>query len=260
MKLPSLYITGSGQPFVWMHGMLNSVESDSLYSLINFNRLAELVSVVRYDTCNKSATGDYSWDAATGELLRMADVQNYDSMILAGCSMGSGTAIHAAVRFPERVKALILVTPPPAWEMRAHIKTIYNKIAAKADRDTIPEFLKRLIGQNQDPPEYFEQQHPGTRQQLLAHRLSFDPRYYSQIYRGGAASDLPDRQLIAKIKVPTLIVAQLNDENHPFEMAQQIHSLLKSSELVTVSDYSEYLNFQEKVSNFVRLVTSDNKS
>jgi len=43
-------------------------------------------------------------------------------------------------------------------------------------------------------------------------------------------------------------------------MAQQIHSLLKNSELVAVSDYSGYLNLQEKVSNFVRSVTSDNKS
>lgn len=260
MKIPSLHISGSGQPLIWLHGMLNSVESDSAYSLIDFDQLSKLVSVVRYNTCNKSVAGDYSWNAATDELFRIADVQNYGSMILGGCSMGSGTALHAAVRFPERVKALILVTPPPAWEMRAGVKTIYKKIAAKAEQNSIPEFLKRLIAQNQDPPDFFEQQHPGTRQRLLEYRLSFDPRYYSPIYRGGAASDLPSREQIAGISVPTLIVTHPNDENHPYKMAQQLNSLIKGSELVTVSDYLEYRNLQKCLIDFICSVTSDNKS
>lgn len=260
MKLPSLYITGSGHPFIWMHGMLNSVESDSLYSLLDFDQLSKLVSVIRYDTCDKSVSGDYSWDATTEELLQVANAQNYQSMILGGCSMGSGAAIHAAIRAPHKVKALILVTPPPAWETRAEVKAIYKKIISKLNKNTIPEFLKRLIAQNQDPPEFYEREHPGTKQQLLDFRLSFDPAYYPQIYLGGAISDLPDREQIAGINVPTLIVAHLNDPNHPFEMAQEINSLIKGSELITVSNYQDYLNLQQKVSNFIGLVASDNKS
>lgn len=260
MNSPTLQITGSGLPFIWMHGMLNSVESDSLYSLIDFARLPASVSLVRYDTCGKSVSGDYSWDATTDELLRIADGQKYGSVMLGGCSMGSGTALHKAVRQPERVKALILVTPPPAWEMREGVKAVYRKIASKAERDIVPEFLKRLISQNQDPPDFFELEHPGTRRKLLEHRLSFDSHYYPQIYRGGAASDLPGRHQIAAIKIPTLIVAHLNDENHPLEIAQELHELIKGSVLVTVSDYTEYLLLQETVSDFIHSVTSNNKS
>ena len=260
MKLPLLHITGTGQPFIWMHGMLNSVESDSLYSLLDFDQLSKLVSVIRYDTCDKSVSGDYSWDATTEELLQVANAQNYQSMILGGCSMGSGAAIHAAIRAPHKVKALVLITPPPAWEKRAEVKTVYKKIVSRLHQNSIPEFLKRLIAQNQDPPEFYEREHPGTRQRLLEYRLSFDPGYYPKIYTGGAASDLPDREQIAGINVPTLIVAHLNDPNHPLEMAQEINSLIKGSELVTVSDYQEYLKLQKKVSNFISSVLSDNKS
>lgn len=260
MKLPLLHIKGSGHPFIWMHGMMNSVESDSLYSLIDFEKLSKLVRVIRYNTCDKSVTGDYSWNATTEELLHVVHVQNYQSMILGGCSMGSGAAIHAAIRNPQQVKALVLVTPPPAWETRAEVKTIYKKIVSRLTQNSIPEFLKRLIAQNQDPPEFFEREHPETRQRLQEYRLSFDPAYYPKIYLGGAASDLPDREQIAGIKVPTLIVARLNDPNHPLEIAQEINSLIKGSELVTVSDYQEYLNLQLKVNNFICSVLSDNKS
>ena len=251
MELPSLDIQGKGQPFVWLHGMLNSVESDSVFSLIDLNLLPKLVSLVRYNACNKSVNGKYTWDAMSDELICVADAQKYNTMILGGSSMGSGTAIHCAVKFPERVNALILVTPPPAWEMRSGVKSTYEKIAAKADQNTIPDILKRIIQLNQDPPEFFEQMHPGTRQLLLEYRLDFEPYYYSSIYRGGAVSDLPNREQISNINVPCLIVSLPDDENHPVKMAQELNNLIKGSELVIVTDYDSYQKLQMKVCDFI---------
>lgn len=251
MKLPSLYIAGTGQPFIWLHGMLNSVESDSVYSLIDFESLQNQVSVVRYNYCDKSITGDYSWPALTKELISVLDTQKYDKVLMGGLSMGSGTAIHAAVRFPERVKALILVTPPPAWEKREKIKMVYRKVISKTNGDSIPEILKRIIQLNQDPPEYFEQNHLGTKLRLLEHRLSFEPQYYTQIYLGGASSDFPSREQISQINVPTLIIAHPDDTNHPLETAQELNKLINGSELVIVSDYENYQKLQYKVQDFI---------
>jgi pimeloyl-ACP methyl ester carboxylesterase len=260
MEIPHLKIDGEGQPFVWLHGMLNSVESDSVYSLIDFEQLSKQISVVRYNYCDKSVTGNYCWDVLTEELIRIADAQNFDSMILGGSSMGAGIAIHAAVRFPDRVKALVLATSPPAWETRDQVKAVYKKIASKANQKTIPEILKRIIQRNEDPPEFFELKHPGTRQRLLKYRLSFEPYYYSQIYLGGAASDLPPRKQIAQIKVPTLIVALPDDVNHPLAMAQEINSLIRRSELFIVSDYDDYQNLKKIVHDFLGKVVYNNKS
>jgi len=251
LETPHLYIQGEGQPFIWLHGMLNSVESDSVYSLINFESLQNKVSVVRYNYCDKSANGDYSWPALTDELIGILDAQKYDKVLMGGLSMGAGTAVHAAVRFPKRVKALILVTPPPAWEKREKIKVVYRKIISKTNGESIPEILKRTIQMNQDPPEYFEQNHPGTRQRLLEHRLSFEPQYYTQIYLGGANSDFPLREQISQINVPTLIIAHPDDTNHPLETAQELNNLIKGSELVIVSDYEDYQKLQIKVQDFI---------
>ena len=246
-----MYIQGKGQPFVWLHGMLNSVESDSIFSLIDLYRLSELVSLVRYDAYNKSVNGKYTWDAMSDELISVAEAQKYKTMILGGSSMGSGTAIHCTVKYPERVKALILVTPPPAWEMRSGVKSIYEKIAAKAGQNTIPDLLKRIIQLNQDPPEFYEQMHPGTRQLLLEYRLEFETQYYSSIYLGGAISDLPTREQISNINVPCMIVSLPDDENHPIKMAQELNNLIKGSELVIVTDYDSYQKLQMKVCDFI---------
>ena len=260
METPQLNIQGEGQPFIWLHGMLNSVESDSVYSLLDFESLQNQVSVVRYNYCDKSTDGDYSWPALTNELINVLDAQKYGKALMGGLSMGAGTAIHAAVQFPERVKALILVTPPPAWEIREKVKTVYRKVITKTNGERIPEILKRIIQLNQDPPEYFEQNHPGTKQRLLEQRLSFDPQYYTQIYLGGANSDFPSREQISQINVPTLIIAHPDDPNHPLETAQELNKLIKGSELVVISDYEDYQNLQIKVRYFIVKHGFDNKS
>lgn len=260
MGTPHLFIQGEGQPFIWLHGMLNSVESDSVYSMINFDSLEKEVSVVRYNYCDKSVNGDYSWPALTNELISVLDAQKYDKVLMGGLSMGAGTAIHAAVQFPEQIKALILVTPPPAWEMREKVKAVYRKVIPKTNSKAIPELLKRIIQLNQDPPEYFEQKHPGTRQLLLEHSLSFEPQYYTQIYLGGANSDFPSREQISQINVPTLIIAHPDDPNHPLETAQELNKLIKGSELVIISDYEDYQKMQIEVRHFMVKHGFNNKS
>jgi len=260
MEIPHLKIDGKGQPFVWLHGMLNSVESDSIYSFIDFNELSKIVSVVRYDACDQSPTGDYCWNAMTEELMGVADTQEYDSMILGGCSMGSGTAIHAAIRFPERVKALILITPPPAWEIRTAVKAVYEKVALKANPKYIPEIIKRIIHLNEDPPVFFEEMRPGTRQRLLEIRLGFEPQYYFSIYHGGAISDFPTREQISQIKVPTLIVTDPDDLNHPIEIAKELNQLIPNSELFYVSGVNDFNKLQKRIHDFICSIGHNNKS
>lgn len=251
MKIPTLHISGSGQSLIWLHGMLNSVESDSIYSLVDFERLSQQVQLIRYDASDKSVTGDYSWGGMVEELTQVIDSLNTEKVLLGGVSMGSGTALYTAIRHPEKVKALILVTPPPAWEVRVAVQALYEKIALRARPYHLPEFLKRIIQRNQDPPEFFEQQFPGTRTKLLDLRMSFDPAYYYSIYHGGAVSDFPEREELKQVKVPTLIVADPNDPGHPIEVAREMNELIPNSELVLISNINDYHQLQETVSVFL---------
>jgi len=249
---PQLTIHGKGEPIVWLHGMLNSVESDSVYSLVDQYELAKYRQVSRYNYCNQSTSGNYTWPFLAGELIQVLNDQKIDRAVLAGLSMGSGTIVHAATQFPERVKAMILVTPPPAWEVRNKIKAVYRKIAQRTNPDSIPEMIKRLVSLTQDPPSYFEQVHPGTQQKLIEHRLSFEPGYYTRIYLDGAESDFPTREQISEISVPCLIIAYPDDVNHPFATALELNSLIRNSELIVVKNYTEHKELQAKVHDFLK--------
>lgn len=234
--------------------MMNSVESDSVYSLIDFEQLAQLATVIRYNYCDKSVTGNYTWEFLAEELLSVLNNQKIEKSILGGLSMGSGTILHAAVNYPERVKALIMVTPPPAWEKREDVKKVYRKIASKTNPENIPEFLRRIVLWNQDPPQYYEQLHPGIREKLQDLRLAFNPAYYTRLYLDGANSDFPSPEQISKINVPTLIIAHTNDPNHPLETAQTLNNLIKRSELLIISDYEDYKILQIKVRDFINSI------
>lgn len=244
-------------PLIWMHGMLGSVESDSIYSLVDLHRLSQLVKLIRYDACDKSPDGDFSWPAMVNELSHVIQSLNGEEIMLGGISMGSGTALFTALRNPEKVKALILVTPPPAWEVRVPVQDLYEKIGQRAQPDRLPEFLKRIIQRNPDPPKFFEEQFPGTREKLLQLRQSFHPAYYYSIYHGGAVSDFPEREQLAGLRVPTFIVADPDDPNHPVEVARELHSLISGSELHLVSDFMDYQELQENVSEFLKKQLSD---
>lgn len=251
MNIPKLTIQGQGEPLYWLHGMLNSVELDSTYSLVDLSQLAELATLIRYNYCDKSVSGNYTWQYLSEELIGIINSQNDQRVILGGLSMGSGTILHAAVNYPEKVKALILVTPPPAWESREKVKSVYRKVAAKTNPEKIPEILKRIVSWSQEPPDYYEEKHPGTRNRIQDLRLSFEPEYYTRLYLDGAASDMPSREQIASIHVPTLIISHHNDENHPLEMAQELNNLINKSELIVVSAYSDYEKLQKKVRDFI---------
>lgn len=251
MNTPFLNISGHGQPFIWLHGMLNSVASDSVYSLVDLDQLDKTCKIIRYDYCNKSASGNYTWPALAEEFAGVLDSLKTDSCTAGGLSMGAGTILHAAVNFPERIKAMILVTPPPAWESRKKIQAVYRKIAQKTNADYIPEMVKRLVNLTPDPPEYYAKVYPGVQQKLVEHRLSFEPAYYTRIYLDGAASDFPEREQISAIHVPTLIIAHPDDVNHPLKTALELNRLIDNSELIVVNNYSEHLELQQKVQNFM---------
>lgn len=252
VKIPALHINGTGTPLIWMHGMLGSVESDSVYSLVDLHQLSQHVKLIQYNACDQAPDGDYSWPAMTNELSAVVHSLAEHHVLLGGISMGSGTALFTALRHPEKVKALILVTPPPAWEIRTPIQDLYEKIGQRAQPDRIPEFLKRIIQRNPDPPEFFEKHFPGTRNQLLQLRQGFHPAYYYSIYHGGAISDFPEREELARLRVPTFIVADPDDPNHPVKVAHELHSLISDSELHLVSNFEDYQEIQKNVSEFVK--------
>jgi pimeloyl-ACP methyl ester carboxylesterase len=60
------------------------------------------------------AVGTYSYAELAKDIGAVADAQQLESFVLVGHSMGAAIAAEYAAKNPPRVKALILVDPPPA--------------------------------------------------------------------------------------------------------------------------------------------------
>lgn len=107
-------VAGSGPPLVLLHaGRLDNSMWDALIP-----RLAAQHRVVRWDARGHGAsTAPQGPGADTADdLRRLLDSLGIRRAVIAGISMGSGTAAHFTIRHPERVERLILMStsaPPP---------------------------------------------------------------------------------------------------------------------------------------------------
>merc|ERR1712217_49786 len=117
--------------------------------------------------------------------------------ILAGCSMGAATALWAALLSPRAVHGLVLYMAPTMWETR------------KARRAT-------LEARARDPAT------------SLGRAGSLD------VLMGAAFADLPTKEDLAAVTIPTLIVNCRDDPVHPASSAEQLASVLPNSKAVIV--------------------------
>jgi pimeloyl-ACP methyl ester carboxylesterase len=90
--------------------------------------------------------GSYSYDELAKDIGAVADAQQLESFVLVGHSMGAAIAAEYAARHAPRIKALILVDPPPAPGAvpAAQIKQIYEAL----DKDpyvVVEQFWKQQM-------------------------------------------------------------------------------------------------------------------
>ena len=60
----------------------------------------------------------FSWPHLGRDMLEVATAYGLEPVIVGGSSMGSASALYAAIENPGLVSGLILVRPPTAWEER----------------------------------------------------------------------------------------------------------------------------------------------
>lgn len=134
----------------------------------------------------------------------------YDQLkyVVSGHSMGSATALFAAMQEPESVNGVILVRPPTAWATR---------------RDRKQELLNAAM---RNKEKYAETEN-------------------SSMYRvleGAAHADLPpidDVVAYSKIKCPVLILAYRGDVVHPIATTEQLKALIPQAEVHIMDDEVE---------------------
>ncbi len=246
---------GDGPDLVWGHGLTMDREADDATALIDWSAVP--ARVLRYDARGhgvSTTTPDdaaYGWDSLADDQLGLCDALGIERYLAGGASMGCATAIHAAVRAPERIRGLILMIPPTAWETRAAQAELYRAGAEVVRTQGVEPMIRTRRSQPAPDPFAGDDAYQDQRDELIR---AWDTDRLAQALRGAATADLPARPAIAAIAVPTLILAWTGDAVHPVSTAEELHDLIEDSELVIASSRAEVEGWTARIADFVARV------
>ncbi len=248
-------LTGDGPAFVWGHGLTSS-RADELEPpvLIDWDRVAAANRLLRYDARGHGTSEftdraeGYAWHELALDQLDLLDQLGIDEFALGGASMGAATALHTAVLAPERVRSLALVIPPTAWETRADQAGVYLQMAEVIESKGVELLIN--AGAAVPPPDPFvDQADYGERR--AARMRAADPLRLAGLFRGAIHADLPERDAVAGIDVPTLILAWTGDPAHPVSSAELLRDLIPGAELSLASTADELATWTDRLSAFL---------
>ena len=239
---------------MWGHGLTSSVASEDELGLFDFDTIRTVATVLRYDARGHGESGStpetegYHWRALAEDQLALADRLGIGSFVSGGASMGCAAALHAAVIAPERIRGLVLVIPPTAWETRAAQTDIYAAMAdlvAAGDHAT----LLAAAAARPSPDPFVDDPYWGERFERVL--KTTEPERLARVFRGAVTTDLPPPGDIERIAVPTLILAWTGDPGHPVGTAARLHELIPHAELAVASTQQGLATWTRRVVDFL---------
>jgi 3-oxoadipate enol-lactonase len=238
-------VHGKGEPLVMIPGMSANVD----WLFMQIPAFSREYRVVAFDPrgAGRSDAPDipYTMEMMADDLAGLLDAINIKSAHILGKSMGGRIAQQFALRFPERVRSLILActrcgdthgvrtTDPEIIDALRHPKVLPPEESARQTLrlmtsqkfiDKNPELIKQIIGKMME--------HPAP------------PQGYLRQAQAGGASDTYER--LPEIKVPTLVIHGEVDRTLPVENARILASRIPHVELVILKNMGHGFTFEAK--------------
>jgi esterase len=140
--------SGQGEPLIILHGLFGS--SDNWYTLAK--TFAAYYKVYLVDQRNHGLSphsDDFNYMRMTEDLDEFFTDHNINNAIVIGHSMGGKTAMNFAVRFPDKVKKLIIVDITPRAYPARHDYVIHGlqaiNLSTLTSRTEADEILARFV-------------------------------------------------------------------------------------------------------------------
>ncbi len=222
---------------VLIHEMGGSLESwDEVAPVLAANR-----RVLRYDTrgagLSEKVRGALSIDAMVDDLGALLDALGIAGKVaLAGIAVGGAIALHAAVRMPNRIGAVVVGSPAVgiAPDRRAGVLARVERIEREGMRVAVEDTMANG----------YAAELRGNAARFAAFRarwLGNDPASFAAIYRMLAGMDLQDE--LARIACPVLVLGGRLDRVRPPAMVEPVaraipgarYQLLETSHYMAVA-------------------------
>ncbi len=240
---------GEGPPIVLVHGLSATRRNVVQGSRHLVRRGYRLIS---YDARGHGAStpapdaSAYEYSDLVGDLEAVIDHFELDGPALVGSSMGAATVLTYTLEHPERVPALVQVTPA---------YTGGGRTAEVVDGDTWEELARALesggveafvdVAQPQDLPEKWRKvAEEATRQRMERHEHPEAVAAALRVVPYSAAFDGLDK--LESLEVPTLIVASRDEADwlHEIEIAHDYERRLPNVEFAVEDEEEAPLAWQ----------------
>ena len=228
---------GDGTPLVLLHGLTatrryvlhgSRILQKSGYRVITYDARGH------GDSSPAPDPGDYEYPALVGDLRAVLSALGLERAVMGGVSMGAATTALLALEDPERVSALIQITPAYRGEdqdLTAHAKD-WDALAEGLERDGVDGFM-RAYGEPPVDTRFKGIVERAVRQRIERHR---HPEAVAAALRVVSRS-LPFRDIrqLERMEAPTLIVASRDDADpeHPYAVAQEYAQHIPHAELIS---------------------------
>lgn len=224
-------IWGKGVPFLFLHGMGGSVEQ--------IRKVYEPIPGIQLIVPNQQGHGcsDVDWDTLdfdhmADDIITLLDKLDIEKAYFAGISMGAAVCLNIAVRYPQRIKKLLLIRN--AWmemPMEEDRRKAYADMGNCLKEGNIEAFYQTEGWELVKEPSAY------TRN---AFTCTFEDasclKYWQKFLILPEKSPVKSMEEIQNVKVPTVIIANKNDFSHPFEYGVRIHRLISDSEFFEIPD------------------------
>lgn len=228
-------VDGEGPAIVLLHGLT----ANHRYVVMGSRKLERSgYRVVTYDARGHGASpapadGRFDYDALADDLEAVLDAQEIDRAVLAGASMGAHTAIRFALRRPERVAGLVIVTPAfePGNETDPASLRRWDRLAAGMEAGGADGFVEAYRFEDV-PEDWRETVRKVTHQRLSVHA---DPAAVAAALRGiPRSAPIASFDELAAITAPTVVVGSRDaaDPGHPLAVAERYAAAIPGAELV----------------------------
>lgn len=226
---------GEGPAVVLLHGLTASQR----YVVMGSGTLRRGgYRVVSYDARGHGsslpapAPQDYSYADLCGDLTVVLDALAIDRAVLAGASMGAHTCLRLALELPERVAAIVAITP-------AFDPVEYHDPARLARWDALSDALRtggiegfaEAFGVQRLPETWRKTVGRALRQRMAVHE---HPEAVADALRAVPRSaPFADLHALEQIECPVLVIGSRDeaDPGHPLEIARRYAELLPDARL-----------------------------
>jgi pimeloyl-ACP methyl ester carboxylesterase len=245
---------GTGQPFIFSHGLGGDL--NQVLELVGHLPNTRLIAYDNRAHGRTSPLGDpakLGFEVMANDLAALLDYLNLSSAFVGGVSMGAGISLAFSLRYPEKVKGLVLSRPawldtasPPHLSIFPVIARLVESLGMDQARRKFERTAFYTDLRNNCPAS------AESISSLFDHHNSEALVASLRVIPASVPVDSLDR--LGALDIPSLVLANRNDPIHPFELAKRLAKKLPAACLHEFPSKSE--SIAEHCSQFRRLVVA----